>query len=212
MPSGNVGTVNVTALYSQCNQPSNTSSSAILWYGTPVIAGQTVDGSPSQSLNSVNWNDVLLNVDSQAATSWTWTVIGGTGTLYPQGPKCHFFFTNFAIVKVQANNRCGGGQSYFFYIMRSGYNGYSVYPNPTEDKIKIDFESKELAEANLNGIFIYDDQEKIVQQFDVEAARKSDFFKNQNTLEMDMSALKKGTYFLHLRLGDHVFKTQVLKK
>lgn len=96
--------------------------------------------------------------------------------------------------------------------MRSGYNGYSVYPNPTEDKIKIDFESKELAEANLNGIFIYDDQEKIVQQFDVEAARKSDFFKNQNTLEMDMSALKKGTYFLHLRLGYHVFKTQVLKK
>ena len=125
----------------------------------------------------INSTNAVLNIYSQAASNWTWTVIGGSGTLYPQGASCDVYFTDFVRVQAQTNNRCGGGQSYTFYLLKNGYRSYKIYPNPASNKLTVDFEHKELAEARLYDISLFDDKENLVKRFDVVGAQKVNHFK-----------------------------------
>lgn len=208
--NGNAGQVTVTAYYSQCGFPQNTSSSATVWYGTPLYTNPTVNGSPAQSFNSVSNGQASLAIQSasNAATSWSWVIDGGSGYIYPNGNSCNVSTSGFMRVVARSSNRCGQGDSYTFYIQNSSTSGLRIAPNPASSNLAIQFDYPEMTEA-VSAIILYDDKGKIVKSFDGEKAKKEKYFKSNKAVDWDVRDLQKGTYFLHVNYGSFTGKSQV---
>ena len=181
--TGWLGQLTATAFYSNCAQPQNTDSNANIWGGLPTIFNPRVNGSASQSANFVTTGQLQLDVTSNGATNWNWTVESGTGSVSPVGPSCSVSFSNFVRIRCQATNRCGNGQSYIFYLVRTSYNGYKIYPNPASSTLKVEFEYAELAEI-ISEVKLYSENQKEVINLDVKKLQKEDSFKTKLLLRL----------------------------
>jgi len=207
--NGYAGQLSVSAYYSECGQQQNTSSSSTVWYGTPNIYNAQANGQPANGFNVVG-SSAYLTVQSDAASSYTWTILNGNGYIYPSGNSCNVSVNGFVRVEAKANNRCGNGSTHTFYLSTSSSGGYRVYPNPTRNQVSVDFESNELASDEMTGIDILNEKGNIVKSFDNAKAKKNKYFSDTKVAKLDVNDLPRGTYFLHVSYGKQVFKSQIV--
>lgn len=208
--NGVVGQVSVTAFYSQCGFSQNTSSSATLFYGSPITSDATVNGSTAQSLNRVSNGQAFLSIQSVAgaATSWTWQIDGGSGNISPNGNSCNVSTSGFIRVRATSSNRCGQGGSYTFYIQNSSTSGFRVAPNPTSTNLSVQFDYPEITDI-VQAVTLYDEKGKPVKDFDGKKAKKDNYFEHNKPVEWDVKNVQKGRYFLHVNYGSYIDKTQI---
>lgn len=179
--------------------------------GTPYISHKLLNGNPSQNLNYVTTDAQLLIITNSTATSCSWEIDGGTGNIYPYSFSCLAFPNNFLRVRAQTSNQYGNGESYVYYIMKEGYSGYRmVYPNPTNDKLNIEFDNSEVVEYLLNEIILFNDKAKEVRRFDLKEANSKKYFRTSKNVTFDVKDLEKGTYYLHIFVGDKIHKERII--
>ena len=208
--NGTVGQVTVTAFYSQCIQAQNTSSSATIFYGAPIVSGAYVNGSSSQSFNRVTNGQASLSISSEvgAANAWTWQIDGGSGYIYPNGNSCNVSTSNFVRVTARLANRCGQGGSYTFYIQNSSTYGFRIAPNPASSNLSVQFDYPEQTEA-VSSVTLYNEKGKLVKEFDGKKAKKEKYFDHNKAVEWDIKTLERGRYFLHVDYESYTEKLQV---
>lgn len=191
-----IGTLEITA-DNTCQTPK---TKIVDIYSGPEYQSATVNGSPSQSLNYIT-NPALLKVfTNSTASSYTWSIASGTGSIYPNFAECTAYAYPFVQVKVTGTNECGTNNLYFFYLQDSSSGGYYRMnsSNPAKDNISIEFK-QEVAQKYLKSVKLVDERRgAIVQDFDVNAAKSTGFFDRNNRLDLDVAKLPKGPYYLVL--------------
>jgi hypothetical protein len=79
----------------------------------------------------------------------------------------------------------------------------SLYPNPARDQLKIEFHSDNLASPEIQ---IIDLTGKVVEKFDRKMNQDQDIFK----VELDISTLQPGVYFVKVIQGDSLFSKKLM--
>lgn len=79
----------------------------------------------------------------------------------------------------------------------------SLYPNPARDQLKIEFRSDNLTSPEIQ---IIDLTGKVVKRFD----RKISHDQNIFNVEMDISTLQPGVYFVKVLQGDSLFSKKLM--
>ena len=208
--NGWVGNLTVTAIYAECGYYPNTSNSSPIWYGFPNLSSPLVNGSANQAYNIIPSGSATLSVSNNAVQNWSWTVDAGSGNIFPNGASCAVSFSGFLKVRVQATNLCGSSQAYFYYLNKTGSNGYKVFPNPSKDKVKVEFDFKEIAEDLLSEVKLLNEKGDVLRNLDIEKYQKDNIFKSVDFVELDVDKLPRGDYYLHLKLGDKTTKSKVV--
>ena len=112
-------------------------------------------------------------------------------------------------VVVDASNRCGGGDSWTFYLStQQGYSGYRIAPNPAKDQVSLVMDMKEMAGELIENVELYNEKSKLCGSVGSEKLKKGKY--DKNTIDLDVKHLPRGTYFLHVKLKDNVEKHQIL--
>ena len=222
--SGNTGNTNSVTLsdpswggnvYVNASNSCGTSPTLIYFTGTPYIAQQYFNGAPSgSSISTSNTSgDCSVSTDSHASSA-SWTQVGGSGSysVNPSNPFiCTVVPTNFIRMSVQVSNGAGAGESAIFMVTKSSFRAYSLpYPNPANDQLTINFEDAEYTDYMLNELALYDSNSQLVGQFDVEAAKTKKYFQTNKAVSFNVKNLKKGTYFLHVKMGDKLEANQII--
>lgn len=193
-----------------CIRPEN-----IILIGPPYIDGQYFNGvSCGTNITTSNASgDCSINTANSASTC-TWSKIGGTGNYTVNGSNpfiCTVVPTNYIRMSVQTTNPFGNGESAVFMVTRQGYSAYSMaYPNPTNDQITVTFDDADYTDYMLNELALYNSDSQLVRQFDVSAAKEKKYFHSNKLVTFDIKNLKKGSYFLHIKMGDKVDAQRVI--
>lgn len=178
--------------------------------GTPYIIQATVNGTPDYGGTTYVSNYAILNLNSNA-TSYTWSLLNGTGGLYPVSNSATAYPNPFMRVLGQTTNSFGDGESHTFYVMLSGYTGYRVaYPNPTKDALTIDFDDAQMAQDLVKEVALFNQKGKLVKQLAGSEANTKAHFKQSKSVVFDVHDLPKDTYFLHVQVGDKLYKDQIV--
>lgn len=171
------------------------------WIGPSNVRTPTVNGGPSQSTNVVSSGSAVLAIQSDyIGSSYSFTVSGGSGTIYHSGGNsCNVSFSNFVRVDGRATNACGGS-SYTFYLSASSPYYYSTYPNPASTELTIDvFGDAEVTGKQPIEIYLLNTDEKVVRTY---SNKKQDgsFLKNK-LIKFQIGDLPRGRYYLHYKSG-----------
>ena len=115
--ANSTGTILYTA-NNDCLSPASTPPRDII-VGIPTISFSYVNGNPSSGFNYVSTDPTLLVAGTSfSGVSYTWTIDGGSGSIYPNSGSCSaYIYGQFLRVKVTLSNSCGTGESYFFYLL-----------------------------------------------------------------------------------------------
>jgi hypothetical protein len=79
----------------------------------------------------------------------------------------------------------------------------SLYPNPARDQLKIEFRSDNLTSPEIQ---IIDLTGKVVKKFDRKMNHEQDSF----NVELDISTLQPGVYFVKVIQGDSLFSKKLM--
>ena len=102
---------------------------AEVYSGTPSL-NPKVNGNSSQGWDCTN-GEATLHVDYPPGTNYVnWSILGGNGTINPNGTNCYANPNNFLLIKVSEGNTCGT-TDYYYYLSQCGYSSYRIDPNPT---------------------------------------------------------------------------------
>jgi hypothetical protein len=223
--SNGTGIITVTA-DNACNAPK--SQSRQVTTGTPVFLSTLVNGNPSSGFNIIN-NPAQLNVvvsNSHPSTGFNWTKPNGNGSIYPNyggsnvsfngtsygyTGTCTAYANNFVVVKAEAANTCGVGQSYFYYLQLQGTMFRMASPNPAQNQISVEL-SKETPPEMLKSITVVSDQQSTVSRVYSQGGASDKFSKRlDNVVNFDVSSLPRGKYFVVLVfVGDKKYTEQVV--
>jgi hypothetical protein len=111
------------------------------------------------------------------------------------------------------SNVCGTGDSYFFYLQQNGSFLYSVAPNPATDrKVRVTFADKAIAQELVKSLTLYSDKQEVVASLGSESLKAETTKMQSPELTLDASKAEPGTYYLHIDLGQEVFKERILLK
>ena len=142
----------------------NTSISQVV--GPPFINYTTVNGANGSTATVSSYGTLAIETGG-TATGANWAITNGSGTISPFGTSCFAYPSNFLRITGTPTNANGAGPSAFFYILKSGYSGYRMaYPNPTKDKLTIEFESAEFAQDLLKGVTLVNEKYNAPQKLD----------------------------------------------
>ncbi|WP_338868514.1 T9SS type A sorting domain-containing protein [Spirosoma sp. SC4-14] len=176
--------------------------------GTPYIVSTTFNGSPGSS-GTVSWVATLSLLTNGTASGANWVITNGTGSISPSGTSCNAYPSSFLRVVGTATNSNGSGQDATFYIWLSGYSPYrAAYPNPTQSTLTLDFDDALMAQELIQEIALYNQKGNVVKQFD--ATKAADYFKQTKSVHFDVHELPHDTYFLHVKMGDKLFESQII--
>jgi hypothetical protein len=152
----------------------------------------------SNPVADFTWNPIGANASvdftdqSIDATSWAWDfgVSGGTSTV--QSPNYIYGTFGWWTVCLTATNACGSDtycdsvESYFFGIEDELLNNaISIYPNPTEDNVTINFDLDKNTKLNFQLVSMTGSIVREVNLGDV----------NKQTLSVNLSDLAAGVYY-----------------
>ena len=208
LSTGHLGYLNVAAKWSECGMSGDTYGYAEIYSGTPTL-NPRVNGNPSQGWDCA-YGEATLNVDYPPGTYYVnWSILGGNGTINPNGATCHANPNNFLLIKVNEENACGSTEHYY-YLSQCGYSPYRIYPNPAETEITIEFEYKEFAEGLLKKIELIDLEGKVISKFQFKDEKDKGYFKNNKSFIIDAKKFKRGNYVLHLDFGKFIEKKQIV--
>jgi hypothetical protein len=79
----------------------------------------------------------------------------------------------------------------------------SLYPNPARDQLKIEFRSDNLSSPEIQ---VIDLTGKVVKKIDREINHDQDVF----NVELDISTLQPGVYFVKVIQGDRLFSKKLM--
>ncbi|AEI48757.1 hypothetical protein [Runella slithyformis] len=116
--NGNLGQLTISALYSSCSYTLNSSSSATIWYGPPIISY------PNSWLFDAGSNMWQLSHAASPGSTSTYSVWSGSASLIPNGNDCYVTTTDGAVIELVCTNSCGNSTPYQFIIPpSSSYDG-----------------------------------------------------------------------------------------
>lgn len=96
---------------------------------------------------------------------------------------------------VQVSNTCGSSTSSpAFYSYPCSF--FSVYPNPANDILVLEFESKYNRESLPDAIVLYSEESVLVREVKPRSLAISNFT-DGNKILLNVKDLPRGTYFLH---------------
>jgi hypothetical protein len=207
--NGNNGTVYVVAQHSQCSASVNTSSSATLWVGAPSVSNALVNGSPGGTPTYVSSGYANLSVNTGGGGTTNWYIANGSGSLYPSGANCTASWSGFLRVVVETSNRCGTGGNWTFYLTtQSGYPGYRIAPNPAKDNLSLLLDYNEMVGEVIQNVALYDSENKAWYSSDANQLKNT--IGDKNVIEIPTKDFPRGTYFLHVKMGDEIKKQQIV--
>lgn len=150
------------------------------------------------------------------ASSYTWQY-----NELPSGPVTTFttintssgrkVFTNGKSYRigVKANNSCGSSGFFTttFTVSCNGAGGHKLtyFPNPAQEKLTV--EMTPIAEKYINDETPFMDEVILINQ-EGETVKSS--LKINKKVELDIRGLKKGNYFLHVRIGKVILQEQII--
>ena len=149
-----------------------------------------------------------------AGGSTNWYVATGSGSLSPDYNNCTVSWSGFVRVIVDASNRCGSGGSWTFYLTtQQGYYGYRTGPNPVKDKLSLLLDYEEMVGEVIQGITLYDSNNKAWYSSDVNQLKNRTG--DKKVVDITTKGFPRGTYFLHVQYGmkgekDAIVKSQVI--
>ncbi len=202
------GSVTVTA-NNACQSPKSTNRQ--IFFGTPTIQSNTVNGAPSQSINFINNPAFLVTTSNFPGVSYSWSIIDGTGSIYPSGNTCTVYAYPFVRVQVQTQNTCGNGQTYTYYLYESGSTYSITSPNPMEDRLNIEFKDSELANKYLESITLSSTSQVGIKTFNGRKAGTKKYFDQNKEVRFDVWDLRPGVYYLTVQLAGKKFSETLLK-
>lgn len=178
--------------------------------GTPYIIQATVNGTPDYGGTNYVSSYANLNLNSNA-TSYTWTVLNGTGSLYPSYNSATAYPNPFMRVLGGTANSFGSGEDHTFYVMQNGYTGYrTAYPNPTKNSLTVEFDDAQMAQDLVREVALYNQKGKVVKQLAGSEVNTKAHFRQKKSVIFDVHDLPKDTYFLHIQVGDKLYKDQII--
>ncbi|MFD2144558.1 T9SS type A sorting domain-containing protein [Mucilaginibacter antarcticus] len=194
--------------------------------GTLVSVAQVyINGTPYTGSNYAylqRLTQYTLSVDPVAgATSYFWSLSNNMTIDYGQGTHTvHVTVGSPAgsslSIAVQAENMCGRGAGVNVNgeITGSGgeFEGFAMYPNPTNEMLTVSYKSKEQRSAENN-------TKAVKKIFDIKLLNSNGkmlrLAENQtsaNEVKIDTRDIAAGTYFLHIKHGKETIKKQVIIK
>ncbi len=152
----------------------------------------------SAYVNSNGWADVSI---SGGSAPYTWSLNGGSSS----GTSNSSWFSiyvgcNGGYLNVQSSSTCGTSSASTFINSCSGGGGYymTVYPNPADNQITVEPDSQNVnfqnSETTIEGSFtltLYD--------INAVAVKSVRFNELSEKLQLDVSDLKSGNYFLNIK-------------
>ena len=186
-------------------------ASRSIYYGTPTIASNTVNGSPAQSINYITNPAYLVTISNFPGVSYSWSIVDGTGSIYPSGNTCTAYAYPFVRVRAQTQNTCGIGQSYTYYLYESGSAFHITSTNPMDDVLTIEFEDADMTNRYLESIELSSPSQRGIRKFDGRKAGKEGYFNHTKQVSFDVSNLRSGIYYLTVQLAGQQFARTLLK-
>ncbi len=195
-----------------------------IWLGKPThTAISIVEYSSQQSVQYLcqmddNFLEAKYLHSSHYVEDWTWQVSAGWSISNPDAPDNTIARVttdlNNGTVYVKAYNDCGWTSNWHnnSYDVMSCFR-MMTFPNPTTTDLTISFETssneaktvtnksmKEKEKEILFNIILFDDNQYIVfQEFNV-----------LSPYTLDTSTYPKGTYFLHVDVGDEIIARRIM--
>lgn len=203
------GSVTVTA-NNACQSPRIASKN--IYFGPATLSSNKVNGVPAQPVNYINNPAQLSSSTIYPSTTFNWSVDGGTGSIYPNGPNCLAYAYPFVRVKVQTNNICGLGQSYIYYLYLNGSSFQVISPNPVEDMVTIQFKDLDIARTYLEGIELSSASQRGLRRFDGLKARGEKYFDKTDLVNFEVKDLAPGYYYLTVQIAGQKFGETLIKK
>lgn len=101
----------------------------------------------------------------------------------------------FRQVKLTATNACGNYAEDFVFLLESGFK---VYPNPATEKITLEFASAAMLSAMPSKIELFTERStQSVRSVVIREIFDKKGFREGNKLDLNVSDLPRGTYYLH---------------
>ena len=197
------------------NTCSTQNVSKSIWLGKPGAASQVVDGSgyyagypicPGNHWVGVTWNGPV--------TSTLWSVTSGI-TYTTTNTICNFTFptseTSVAIT-VNATNGCGTSSNTSYYLTKKSFGCgsflVSISPNPSSNDLNV-----KTFIANETDGSQYDVVAEAAELLDEQNTRVLSLIPTEATFNLDISQIRNGVYYLHIRFGkDDFVKRIIIKK
>lgn len=107
------------------------------------------------------------------------------------------------------NNGCGvsaNGLTVFPGYGCGGYYAISIYPNPATEELTVEMR----AENNVDALSSESPKIDEVLLVNSESEKVKSSVQTANKYKFDLRGLKKGRYFIHVRMGKEIVKEQVV--
>lgn len=175
----------------------------------PTISGGTINGvSNSGSLYILyGFSSAQMAVSTPVLSTvcvWTKNAPMNSNNIYPNYNTCLGYVApnSYLNVTVNTSNSCGSGASRNFSIYRPTGSLMAVSPNPATTTLNVTLD-KEIANTFLQTLnLVSDSRSTVVRNFDVAAAKRSNYFNLNNTVDFDVANLPRGVYHVVMSLSD----------
>lgn len=154
---------------------------------------------PNQWLFDPGSNMWQLSHTSQPGFSSSYTVYSGSASLIPNGNDCYVTTSDGAVIQLIVSSACGSSSSpYHFFIPAQG-GMMLAYPNPVKENITLQFKNIELQEQLPESVKLYSEKSgEAVKFISVTDYFNRKAFKDGNKIELNVTDLPRGTYYLHV--------------
>lgn len=178
-----------------------------IWVGNPNLT-KTVNGVVSGTTSVAAGGSYNLAASSSSpGTTFNYNNYAGSGNmtidLYtPNSATTQMYvYSNstdgFRQVKLTGTNACGNYAEDFVFLLQSG--NFKAYPNPAKDKITLEFDNPAVFTRLVNKVELYPEKSaKPVHSVVIREVFNGMGFRDGNKLDLDVSGLPRGTYYLHV--------------
>ena len=209
------GTIKVYPV-SACGTAVGTNNYALIniFVGSPGTPSFTADGDGNSFVNMCAGNSKYLVANSDRAASFDFQLLNGSASLITQGSNSAVFNTyNIGTFRVQASaTNCNGSGTNTKYInVINCSNGYRVGPNPASSSLSVTYEKDTPTDLMPDNIKLFDSKMKEYFSKDVKDKIKSKEMTGY-TIDVDVSKIPRGEYYLHITNENHPDKDKRLEK
>ncbi|WP_342088070.1 M43 family zinc metalloprotease [Dyadobacter sp. OTU695] len=172
--------------------------------GPPQFAGFLVNGqSTSNGTGCTNSYIPIAAVPNDPSSNYYWSQSDPNGFI-ANASQSSTAFTGYNAscyyLNVSISNVCGSRSENLTICLNSCFAKYTVFPNPANDYITIDFDHIESAESLPDEIVLLSEKStKAVKSVNVQSVYKNNGLKNGKQIEINVKELPRGTYYLHVK-------------
>jgi hypothetical protein len=187
--NGNGNSFATVTFQDACGNPLSSPTKDII-VGTPQIAY------PNLWLFDANSNMWQFSHDYSPGASWNYYVAAGSASLVQNVGDCYITTQSGASVCVYGTNSCGQGSTYCFDVPAGG-GMMRAAPNPAKNNLTLQLNTYQSLKEMPSQIELYpENSTKAVKIVSTDDLKKS--FTNSDQLDLDVSNLARGVYYLHI--------------